>query len=477
MQIKMHNSDIIWSYLGSFFQYCTSLIVLPLVLSNVSKAELGLWYTFASVGTLVTYLDFGFSTTLIRNITYAWSGAKKIQAVGFNENDVDKKTDIVFVHKILTSCRLICLLVALLALLVLGSAGTLYIKCITKDFSGNSHIIAWLIYATAIFLNLYYNYCGNALKGIGEISAYQKIIVISRSVQIFISFVGIKMGYGLIALSVAYLVSGFVIRFLSNYKLNRKVSQVATDQNVKFTMTLKDSIEDTKNIFKDIWHNAKRTGIISLCSYATNQSLTLICSVYLGVEETASYGLCLQLITAMLSVAGIMFGTAQPQMINQMVTGKHDEFRKTFSMGIFIFWVISICGMILFGIVSTPLLAMIGSNTKIPFSMYTFMCIYMFLEHNHGEYTAYFTMKNTIIYMVPYIISSILIAALSFFVAIWGGNIYCLMFVHFIVQIIYNNWKWPKEAMNMMHTNIKRTIKEGYHESFVLITKILKIKK
>ena len=75
MEIKVGKRDIIWSYLGSFFQYCTSLIILPLILSNILEEELGLWYSFASIGTLVTYLDFGFSTTLVRNITYAWSGA------------------------------------------------------------------------------------------------------------------------------------------------------------------------------------------------------------------------------------------------------------------------------------------------------------------------------------------------------------------------------------------------------------------
>lgn len=471
MQIKLKNRDIIWSYLGSFFQYCTSLLILPIVLSGVSTSELGLWYTFASVGTLVTYLDFGFSTTLIRNITYAWSGARKIQAEGYSTENVKKEVDIVFVKKILDACRMICLLVALIALVVLMTIGTYYIRYITRDFEGNLHDFAWIIYAVAVFLNLYYNYCGNALRGIGEISAYQKIIVIARSVQILISFIGIKFGYGLIALSVAYLISGYTIRFLSNYCLKRRVNEVAQGKAIK-QESLKARINETIEIFKSIWHNAKKTGIVMLCSYATNQSLTLICSGYLGVEETASYGLCLQVITAIVSVGGIMFSASQPQMINQMVTGQNEEYRKTFSMSIFIFWFVSVVGMIAFGVVSQPLLTVLQSETKIPIAMYAFMCVYMLLEHNHGEFTAYFTMRNSIVYLYPYIISSILIAGGSFVVAVLGGNIYSLMVVHFVVQIAYNNWKWPRDAMKGMGSTPCMMIKEGAIESIALIKKM-----
>ncbi|MCH1940966.1 O-unit flippase-like protein [Holdemania massiliensis] len=473
MQIRVRNRDIIWSYLGSFFQYCTSLIVLPMVLSNVSSGELGLWYTFASVGTLVTYLDFGFSTTLIRNITYAWSGAHKIRKEGFDASDVGDKPNVDFIKRILTACRIICLVVALVAVVVLATGGTFYIRYITRDFKGYTHLIAWGIYSVAIFLNLYYNYCGNALRGIGEISAYQKIIVVSRVVQIILSYIGILSGYALIALSTAYLVSGFVIRFLSNRVLHKRINEVMQEQNVEYKESTEEKLKETVSIFKDIWHNAKRSGVISLCSYATNQSLTLICSAYLGVEETAAYGLCLQIITAIVSVSGIMFSTVQPQMINQMATGKEDEYRKTFSLGISVFWIVSIGGMIAFGLLSKPILILIGSRTRIPMVMYTFMCLYMFLEHNHGEFTAHFTMRNRIVYLYPYIISSISILVLSLIGAMLGGNIYTLMGVHFVVQIAYNNWKWPRESMKQMHTTSIRILSEGVTEIKIVLKKML----
>ena len=117
-------------------------------------------------------------------------------------------------------------------------------------------------------------------------------------------------------------------------------------------------------IFKDIWFNAKRSGIISLCSYATNQSLTLICSAYLGVGETAAYGLSsLQIVTAIMNVAGILMAAYQPKLINSMVLGKNDEYRKMFSMCMFVFSSVALGGITSFSLVSKELLTLLAART------------------------------------------------------------------------------------------------------------------
>lgn len=478
MEIKVGKRDIIWSYLGSFFQYCTSLIILPLILSNILEEELGLWYSFASIGTLVTYLDFGFSTTLVRNITYAWSGANKIRKQGFDTTDVKKDVNVTFVKQILFTCRMVCLVVALIALMVMATAGTVYVAYISRGLMNKGGaMLAWGIYAVAMFLNIYYNYCANALRGIGLISQYQKILVVSRIAQIALSYLGIKIGYGLIALSAAYLVSGFMIRVFSKYYLDRAVKEVE-EQCPKLAnekTPLRDKILGSVEIFKDIWFNAKRSGIISLCSYATNQSLTLICSAYLGVGETAAYGLSLQIVTAIMNVAGILMAAYQPKLINSMVLGKNDEYRKMFSMCMFVFSSVALGGITAFSLVSKELLTLLGSNTSLPIGMFCFMGLYMYLEQNHGQYTSYFTMRNEIIYLKAYVISSLCIVLGSWILAVCGMNIYVLMLVHFVVQICFNNWYWPHRAMKLMNTNVIKTAQEGAVETWGLLKKLLRI--
>ncbi|MBQ8523591.1 MAG: hypothetical protein IJ457_03100 [Clostridia bacterium] len=479
MKISIKSKDIIWSYLGSIFQYCTSLLILPMILGELTKSELGIWYSFASVSTLATYLDFGFSTTMVRNITYAWSGAKKIRAEGFDDEAVNDEVDLAFIKKVLFACRIVCLAIALAALVILFFGGSAYIRYISRDVDNTRSImIAWFIYMTGVFFNIYYNYCGHTLRGIGKISSYQKIVVFSRIAQIVVSFVGIRLGFGLIGLSAAYLIAGFLIRFSSKIFIDRAIDAEAKRQNFNFESrdTFGKRLSEVWDIFKTVWHNAKKSGIVSLCSYGINQSLTLICAAYLGVEETAGYGLCHQIITAIMSVAGIMFAAHQPKMINCLVLKENDRYRRTFSMCMVVFGIISIGGILCFAALSKPLLALIGSKTEIPLGMFLFMGLYMFLEHNHGEYTANFTMRNSIEYLPSYIVSSVLIVALSWMMAVLGANIYILMTVHFAVQICFNNWYWPYKAMKMMKTNIKCTVVEGSSELKSLVFKMIRKK-
>ncbi len=474
MEIKINKDDVVWSYLGNFFQYFTSIIILPFVLSVLSKGELGLWYTFASVGTLATYLDFGFSTTLVRNITYAWSGAKTIKKKGIILIEDDSEIDVLFVKQIIFTCRLVCFFVAIAALFLLLTCGTPYIIYISNNLINQDEaVVAWIIYVVGIFLNIYYNYCGNTLRGIGLISESQKIIVFARIVQIIITYIGISLGYGLVALSCAYLISGFIIRILSYIYISKQIRNIPGYNTISIIkISLREKLLKAWEIFKTIWYNAKRSGIIAICSYATNQSLILICSAYVGIEETASYGLSLQLITAIMSTAGILFSTYSPRMVNCMSTNKNVEYNRIFSFCIFIFWTISVVGIIGFALVSTPLLNLIHSNTSIPLPMFLFMGFYVFLDHNHGEFTAYFTMRNDICYLNSYIISSVAIVAISWLFAFYGYSIYVLMFIHFLIQISFNNWFWPYKAMTLMKVSIMDILHSGLLESKNIIEKM-----
>ena len=165
----------------------------------------------------------------------------------------------------------------------------------------------------------------------------------------------------------------------------------------------------------------------------------------------------------------------QPKLINSMVLGKNDEYRKMFSMCMFVFSSVALGGITAFSLVSKELLTLLGSNTSLPIGMFCFMGLYMYLEHNHGQYTSYFTMRNEIIYLKAYVISSLCIVLGSWILAVCGMNIYVLMLVHFVVQICFNNWYWPHRAMKLMNTNVIKTAQEGAVETWGLLKKLLRI--
>ena len=116
---------------------------------------------------------------------------------------------------------------------------------------------------------------------------------------------------------------------------------------------------------------------------------------------------------------------------------------------IFIF--LSVC-MIIFGKWGLDL---IKANAILPsFMVMTVYCFINLLEQNHSLFANYITLENTIPFVIPSIISSsciILGDYLGFRFSSFG--IWILILVPGIVQLAYNNWKWPYLVTKNNHVN------------------------
>src|SRR5699024_3461892 len=181
-------------------------ILLPFILAKLSVGEVGLWYTFTAVSGLVVMLDFGFQTTLARNVTFVWEGADEIATTGFIDNTgkVGSPNYLLFV-KLFKVTKLIYLFIGIVIIIVLFTIGTWYVYSVSKmSLSTNVILISWGLYATAVFLNMKYAYWNAILKGIGAIKIHQQILIVTKLSQLILSIIGLMLGYGLIAVSLAY---------------------------------------------------------------------------------------------------------------------------------------------------------------------------------------------------------------------------------------------------------------------------------
>lgn len=462
MAIRTTKSDIIWSYIGYFFNLCTNLLIMPFTLVLVPKEELGLWYTFLSVGALVNLLDFGFSNILVRNITYAWCGAKEIKAEGFSEvTDREAEPNKRLFVAVLSSCRYISLIIAGLALFSAVTFGTGYISFVTRGNYQIHYIYAWILYSIAIALNIYYNYWTSTLKGVGAIQQSQKAIIISKVAQIVLSLAGLYLGGGIIALAAAYLISGFIYRYASKRMLFRyhNIGTIIKQEQVNITKG------EIGKILKLVWHNAKKVGIVAVGTFGITQSTTMISSAFIGLDATASYGLTLQIINVLSGVSRILFQSYIPMLTELKLSNKVKELFKKFSLSVVVFWLIYLAGLIGTLTIGIPFVKLIKSGTDLPFVMVLFMGIYMFLEANHSIHATYISLSNEIPYMKSSIISGVFIIILSLLSARFTNmGIYGLMLVQFIVQLVYNNWKWPYVVMKEFRTNILEILCTGLVE-------------
>lgn len=467
MKIEVTKKDVIWSYIGTFISLCSNIIMIPFIMYYLNEDMLGLWYIFTSIGGIATLFDFGFGVTFARNVTYCWSGVgalKKDNAV-FSQN---KEPDYNLMNNVLITCRRIYFLISATVLLFLGTAGTMYIMYISREIEGYYHIIAWAVYAVAIFLNLYYGYYASFLRGVGAVAQANKNTVISRGIQIMVTIGMLMLGTGLIGACAAYLVYGTVFRMLGKYKFYH-YKNIGNELNKIHT---KPSAEEMKILFFTVWHNAWREGLISICNYSCNQISTLICSLYLTLGETGTYSLGVQIATAVSTVAAALYSAYQPALQASYVNEDKERTKSIMSLIVSLYIIVFIIGLFGAVVVGLPILRMIKPESTVTSGILIGLLLYQFILNFRNCYTSYFSCTNRLPYVKSFIISAIFCVFLSFlFIGPLKLGISGLVIAQIISQGMYNMWYWPVKAQKEMNLSLKEMPKRAIVQIKIIVSK------
>ncbi len=217
MRIETSRKDIIWNYIGVFVSFGYGIVMLPFSVYFLDGDSLGLWYVFQSIGAIAVLLDFGFSPTFGRNINYCWSGTSRLEKEGASFAG-EGEPDFSLMKKVLKTCKLIYGIISVVALVFLVSAGSGYVLYVTEFKNIKIYLTAWIIYAIAVFMNIYFGYYSSFLRGVGAIAENNKAVVIGRVIQIVLTVVLLSCGFGIIGCSVAYLFNGLIFRSIAKYK-------------------------------------------------------------------------------------------------------------------------------------------------------------------------------------------------------------------------------------------------------------------
>lgn len=469
MKISLTKKDVIWSYIGTIISMGSNLIMLPFLMYFLDSDMLGLWYIFASIGAIATLFDMGFAVTFARNITYCWSGAKQLKKedVVFVENS---EPDYYLMKKTLATCKLIYGILSGAALVLLLTIGTAYIMFVSQDISGYTYLVAWIIYAVAAFLNLYYGYFASFLRGVGAVDQANKNTVYARAIQILLTIVLLLCGTGLIGACIAYLAYGTIFRLLGKYHFYRYKGIGKSLANVEAKV---DRVE-MKQMLGVVWHNAWRDGAISICNYFCNQASTVICSMYMPLAETGIYSIGVQIASAIAQIAGTLYNAYQPELQSAYINADKQKMRDSMSMIVMSFCYLFILGTVGFCFVGIPVLQLVKPETVISVPVLLGLCAYQFVLKFRNCYTSYFSCTNRIVYMNGFIVSAILCVVLSFIMmgqlnmGVWG-----LIIAQIISQAVYNLWKWPLKAHKEMDLSVNELIKIGTKKTIELVNNFL----
>lgn len=467
--INITKRDIAWNYISKFFQIGTGLITLPLILHFLTAEEIGMNYLMLTVSSIVALLDFGFGPQFGRNFSYINSGAQALLKEGVLEN---QKGEINYhlLSVLLKTARFVYVRLSLIALFVMLSFGSIYIYYVTKGFSNvNGALPIWLLFSISTFFNIYYSYYNSLLTGSGMIEESAIATILSKVTYIVICVIFILLNFGLYSVALANLISPFVQRYYSY--------RVYYTSDLKLKLTSKIPYKEIKETFDVIWYNAKKLGINFIGSYAINKFGFFLIGLYLPLTDVGAYGLLMQLANLLLGISMTMFITYEPKFANYRIIGQLNSLKKLISLTTMCYFIVMLMGSLSVIYIAPLVLDLIHSNTHLPhLEICVLYLLVISLEGNHSIFASLIVSKNEVPFVSAALISGSIIALLTFLVLQYTDwNLLGVVLAQGIVQICYNNWKWPLWIFKDVNFSMKEYFRLCYEIIMEKIAKVWKL--
>jgi O-antigen/teichoic acid export membrane protein len=455
MLSAVNRRDLAWAYLAQGLNIGAGLILLPVILHYLSPADVGLWFVFVALGSLAQLLEFGFQPTLARNTAYVYSGAQTLIKKGLSEPTRDNAVlNLQLLGDLVRTARGIYRIVAIAASIALIGGGTLYISTLlTPDQMPMLYLPAWIAFASGFVATFYFGYFNGLLQGRGDITAANKVMVITRVSLIALGAILVVLGYGLPGLGVASLVSAAFGRLAaSRYYFNPARPEARQAHNHQGQMLV---------LFGTLWHNSWRLGLVNLGAFLIQRGSILIAASFLGLAASASYGMTITILMALSSIAQVIGAVQLPHMNVMQAKGNIVVLREIYGEILVLSWLLFLVGSLVLSTFGNMMLNLIASRTQLlPLEQLLLFGGVIALEMNHSLAASYITTKNEVPFVKAAIYSGVAIIILSLVtVSQWG--VWGLIVAQGGVQLAYNNWKWPREAFKDLDVGLGELMLSG----------------
>ena len=451
--ISISKKDIYWSYFADFFSIVYSLISLPLILHSFSPDEIGINYILMTIGSLVSLFDFGFGNQFGRNASYVFSGVNSLNKDSVEKGGGNHLINYKLLATLIETVRFVYLRISFFALFILLTFGTYYISLITNGFTSVQNILfIWIIYSISIFFNLYNSYFTSLLTGKGLVKELKASLVFSKFSNVIIVFILVWFNCGLFSIAIANFISPFVSRyFMNKFFFTNDLKASLFNVNV--------SKSDINDLFKIIWFNAKKVGLISFSASSLTYLSTFIVGLFLTLPEIGSYGLMVQL-TSLIGVLSMSyFNTLSPVLSYLYVNNQDDTFKDKLSIAVCVFYILYFIGGFFLIFIMPTLLHFIGSNAFLPSTMIlTLFLVFNFFEKNQALFSQLLLIKNKVPFFKAGILTGLFSTLGIFLVLFIGKDISYVVFAQAFPCLIYSSWKWPLMASHEFKFSFSRDI-------------------
>ena len=176
--MQIGRKDLLWNYAATSMRILSGIIVLPITLRMLPSEEMGIWSIFLSLITITSLLDFGFSNSFSRNITYVYSGVKELKAKGYAVCETSE-VDYGLLKSLLSAMKRYYGIAALVFLVIFLIASPFYISSVLAQYSGDKQTIwiAWYVFGAVLTYELYTYYYSSILTGRGLVNEICRLLL------------------------------------------------------------------------------------------------------------------------------------------------------------------------------------------------------------------------------------------------------------------------------------------------------------
>ncbi len=435
--------DLIWATLATLFRIGSGVLLFPMVLNMLPSETVGVWTIFTSVTMIIGIMDFGFSPSFARNVAYVFSGVRSLKKDGHEYVEDANIVDIDYglLKRTIRAMQYFYSRMALILFAFLSVVGSFYIYTLMQNYAGNviEVYLAWAIVCVVNSYNLYTLYYDALLSGRGLVKRKNQIVLIGNVSYLLLAVVLLLCGLGLVAIVSAQLLSVLMIRVLSRKSFYDK----HIIESLAFV-----SDDGYREVLKAIMPNAIRLGLASVGGFLTFRLSTFVGPLYIPLSEMASFGITLQLLSVVSSLASLYTNVFLPKVFQWRVENNLFQVRKIFYISCFLVFAIFLSGGLLIGLLGNWILGLLGSQTQLlSGGLLAFLVLHYYLETNMVNATEYLLAKNEVPFYKRYLISGFITVFLLFiFVGYCKWGVWGMIAAPMISQSILQYWKWPYEA-------------------------------
>lgn len=441
--MRTSRADIYLSYAATFFNLGAGVIVLPLILRYLSPAEIGMWYVFMSINALALVVDAGLSPTIARFVSYAWTGASTI---GAPEAAVERPSvasvNAPLVRSLLRVANDIYRKITTWIVLAVAVLGTVYIQRISEGIDPVRLYVSWAFLLIGVYCSIRFNSMAVSLRGAGVIAKGQSAMILSRLTQIAVC-AALILHPSLVIPSIGFVVSAIVFRYV-----------MARIYRVHFAEVLREHTTDNADpdgLVKQIWEKAALVLFWSLGNYCVTQFGLIFVSYYHGLEQAASFGVTLQVLTILSAISSTLSSVYLVECNRLAVTGDRRGMQRVIRRSLGAAWLLFVGGTLVLLFVGPVLLRYLGSNAELlPFWMLLLAAAVIAFEMNSSICSVFISTFNAVPYWKSSLLSAAAIVPMMFAFDALGAGVLGVLAARGLAQVAYSYWKWPLELRRMV---------------------------